>query len=220
MSLPDRTIPMFEVPAEEVTARKRGGGTFQGFHMKNHPHQIAARGGEVDDDTDTRITPDAVFLPLHERHRFTIDVAASAANRRCERYYDREANGLAQSWAGERAWCNPPFSDLLSWTKKAFEEVRHNGCELVVLLFPSNRTEQPFWQDYIEPYRETEFCRTRFLRSRRTFGTRDNPTGLYAGSPPFGIVLVTFSAPMTFDDRPIGPDAVLPGQVPMFRNGR
>ncbi len=186
--------------------------------MTNHPHQIRARGGEVDYDTDTRITPDEIFQPLHKIHRFTIDVAANAENARVPRFFDRAANGLAHSWADEVAWCNPPFSDLYGWTSKAFHEVREGGCLSVVMLVPANRTEQPWWQEFVEPYRENRdgFCRTHFVPRRRTFGTSTNPTGKYAGSPPFGIVLVTYAALVTFDDAPKGPDRVLPGQCALF----
>lgn len=205
-----------DVELEEDEPKARN--AMRGFRMTNHPHQIAARGGEVDDDTDTRITPDEIFAPLHRHHRFTIDVAASAANARVPRFFDRAANGLARSWRDEVAWANPPFSGLQDWVRKAFHEVREGGCLKVVLLLPANRTEQPWWHDYVEPYRDQPdgFCRTKFIPRRRSFGTSGNPTGKYAGSPPFGIVLVTYEAVVSFDDAPKGPDRVLPGQEPLF----
>lgn len=33
---------------------------------------------------------------------------------------DVDANGLDQDWTGERIWCNPPFSDIAPWIRKAW----------------------------------------------------------------------------------------------------
>ena len=47
------------------------------------------------------------------RGPFTVDVAAAPHNTKCERFYTAEQDGLAQSWAGETVWCNPPYSSIL-----------------------------------------------------------------------------------------------------------
>jgi hypothetical protein len=169
----------------------------------------------ADDEVDDRETPPCVFAPLDLEFRFTLDVAAARHNAKCARYYALGASsvqrrqtslwseapvgdpsalaedGLAQEWApAERVWCNPPFSDLPSWVAKA-----HAAPCTVVMLLPANRTEQPWWQSFVEPYRDQPggCVATRFLGGRRTF--------LYAGedivnstnkSPPFGIVIVVW----------------------------
>jgi hypothetical protein len=118
---------------------------------RNHPLQIDSRG--TCDEADDRETVNEVFQPLDQRFGgFTVDVAASANNRKCERYYTWEQDGCAQSWAGELVWCNPPFSDIRRWVEKAWAEyTRTRG---IVMLLPANRTEQPWWQELIEPYRD------------------------------------------------------------------
>lgn len=158
----------------------------------NHPFQLTSR--PACDDVDTRITPGEIFDPLHAHHRFTLDVAASATNARVPRYFDRMADGLVQSWAGERVWCNPPFSALPAWTRKAWNETA-SECPLVVMLLPANRTEQPWWHEYVEPHRDQPSgrVRTQFVRRRRSFASEADPAGQFVGSPPFGLVLVTFS---------------------------
>lgn len=155
---------------------------------KNHPQQVANRG--PDDDADDRRTPNDMFRVLHFEHRFTVDVAASSANAKLLRFYDREADGLGKSWAGETVWCNPPYSDLASWVAKAIHEVSH-GCPKVVMLLPADRTEQPFWQRFIEPLRDSgRGIRTRFLPGRPSFGSAATPEG--KKGCPFGVVVVVF----------------------------
>lgn len=99
-------------------------------------------------------TPADVFGPLNERFRFTIDVAADPHNAKCQRFYTERDNGLAQSWADERVWCNPPYShpNLGRWTDKAWQQA--GAAELIVMLLPADRTGQPWWQKHVEPYRD------------------------------------------------------------------
>lgn len=134
-----------------------------------------------------RGTDPAVFAALNERFQFTIDVAASAANTKCERFYSIEDNGLEQSWAGERVWCNPPYSDIRPWVRKALT----SDADLIVMLLPANRTEQGWWQDLVEPFRDKPGClRVEFLRGRMRFIA---PGAQLIGPnerPPFGCCLL------------------------------
>jgi phage N-6-adenine-methyltransferase len=164
-----------------------------GFSARNHPQQA------VRDAVDDRRTPRSLFDPLNARHHFTVDVAASAANRLCERYYDRNTDGLLRSWKGERVWCNPPFSRLEPWVAKAWQEMR-GGCELVVMLLPANRCEQRFWQEWIEPFRDARRgggdviqLHSRFRAGRPRFAAPDAPKPHKGDRPPFGCVLLTWT---------------------------
>lgn len=161
--------------------------TLLGVRAQNHPQQATVR------DVDDRATTLEDFGPLDRRFGgFTIDVAASAANTKCARFYDEAADGLTQSWAGERVWCNPPYShpNLDRWIRKAWAE--HGAAECIVMLLPANRTEQAWWMELVEPYRDrpgsplrTEFLagRLRFLKPGRTvIGPNERP--------PFGCVLL------------------------------
>jgi len=154
-----------------------------GFKAKNHPQQKAKP--QVDD----RALPPSEFEKLNAKFRFTIDVAASRDNTKMTRFYSIEDCGLKASWAGERVYCNPPYSNISPWVEKAIcDEPR---AELIVMVLPANRTEQKWWLEWIEPRRDRHQSRlkTRFLPGRMRFlkpgqgkiGTNERP--------PFGIVI-------------------------------
>jgi phage N-6-adenine-methyltransferase len=119
------------------------------YVARNHPQQVGERG--ADDAVDDRAAPWELFDPLNERFRFSIDAAASEANARLPRFWTRSDDALSQSWAGERVWCNPPYSHIWPWVAKAWDE---DAAELVVMLLPANRTEQSWWQALVEPHRD------------------------------------------------------------------
>lgn len=187
---------------------------------RNHPAMRRKRGFALD-SVDDRETPSDVFDPLNEEFAFTLDVAAARHNAKCKRYFSRNPtpandvafsrqlsfiqdelpvgdpdaialDGLAQPWLpGERIWCNPPFSDIEPWVIKA------DGCDAtVVMLLPANRTEQPWWQKYVEPYRDEHAVlpddpRTRFLGKRRQFrNAGEKIKNRTSKNPPFGVVIV------------------------------
>jgi hypothetical protein len=183
-----------------------------GIRPKNHPKQVRTRQSELFhesgalDSVDDRRTPRSLFDPLHEEFGFTVDAAASADNALLPAYWTMadDATSSLVSWAGERVWCNPPFSALWDWVRKANDEHRQD-CPLIVMLLPADRTEQPWWQTYIEPCRDGKRpdcpgLTTRFLAKRVKFGLPpDHPDadkGLANGKtggkyryPPFGCVL-------------------------------
>lgn len=162
---------------------------------KNHPHQLASRvdqnaalfeaGSSSTDEVDTRVTDDKLFRELDAEFHFSIDLAASVTNTKCQRFYDREADGLIQDWDEEVGWCNPPYSQIAAWVAKA------STCRgTVVMLLPANRTEQPWWHSYIEPRRDGRGnVETRFLAGRRAFY---DPKLKSAVHMPFGAVIVIF----------------------------
>lgn len=165
--------------------------TILGVKARNHPQQVRRIG--VDDATDDRRTPFSVYGPLNARYRFTLDAAASQANSKCERFFDRSADGLEQSWAHERVWCNPPYSAIEPWVLKAWREMR-SAANLVVMLLPANRTEQGWWQAHVEPHRERErdgvAFFTQFLPGRIRFGRPGWEVPPKGDRPPFGLVLL------------------------------
>jgi phage N-6-adenine-methyltransferase len=162
------------------------------FHARNHRQQVLVRGPSA--AVDDRATTQETFAPLHERFGFTIDAAASAHNAKLPRYFTVEDDGLAQPWAGERVWCNPPYSDIGPWIEKAWEE--HERAELIVLLLPANRTEQTWWQEGVEPYRDRTGSplRVEFLRGRLRFIASGRSHVGPNERPPFGCCLLIWSA--------------------------
>lgn len=163
-----------------------------GFKAANHPQQVARDG--ADDATDDMRTPPEIFTPLDKRHFFTIDAASSHLNALLPRHWTKAENALLQSWDDERVWCNPPYSNLTAWVKKADAEMRKGTCSMVCMLLPSNRTEQKWWQTFIEPYRDREptsgiLLRTTFLSGRPRFIRPGWVKPVKGDRPPFGLVV-------------------------------
>ncbi len=161
------------------------------FVARNHPQQVATRGAL--DEVDDRGTPPELFDPLHAKYRFTLDVAAAAHNAKCRFFYTREDNGLLQSWQNEMVWCNPPYSDLDSWCRKAWAE--HLTAKGIVMLVPANRTEQGWWQDNVEPFRDKDHSplRVSFRRGRDRFVRAGQEVVGANERPPFGCALLVWT---------------------------
>jgi phage N-6-adenine-methyltransferase len=138
--------------------------------------------GSVDD----RQTPPELFDPLHARFR-SRSTCALPHNAKLPRYFTPEQDGLAQDWAGERVWCNPPYSNIEPWVAKA----RQHEADLVVMLVPANRTEQGWWQRHIEPTRDRgELLRVKFLAGRQRFIAHDADGIRPNERPPYGVALL------------------------------
>jgi site-specific DNA-methyltransferase (adenine-specific) len=127
-------------------------------------------------------TPHDTFDELNKEFNFTIDVAASKDNHKCERYYTKEQDGLTQSWGGETVFLNPPYGHQIKyWIKKAYEESQKPNTS-VVLLIPA-RTDTSYWHDYI--FNKAEI---RFIRGRLKFTNQEN----ILNSAPFPSAIVIF----------------------------
>lgn len=164
------------------------------FRAQNHPQQTAIWGAST--SIDERGTTPELFNPLNERFHFTIDVAAVESNAKCERFYTPTEDGLIQSWTNERVWCNPPYSSVAAWIDKAWRE--SDGSELIVMLLPANRTEQGWWQDRVEPFRDRHgsSLRSEFIRDRRPFAMPGMLRAAPNSRPPFGLVLLIWGVPL------------------------
>ncbi len=183
------------------------------------------------DDLDRRYTTRETMdlcMRLARVDGWDLDVAADEESHFSPRYFDVERDGLRHPWTpgvppstmrdgslprggrGQRwsIWCNPPYSAIEPWVRKAWE----TACAMdagfdwrIVMLLPCNRTEQTWWQQGVEPYRDQhrgpsagdEGVRltTHFLPSRVKFGHPGNRDGVGVGSPPFGCVLLVWRRP-------------------------
>lgn len=157
------------------------------------PEEIAAR--------DERYTKWETLLWCLEKTKvtgYTLDVAACEAAHVAERYYTKEMNGLSLPWTGH-VWCNPPFSNIGPWVEKAWFHAAHSATEpaqTVSMLLPATRTEQPWWQDQVEPYRDRpdSILRVHFIPGRVSFTSPEDPLGKNK-SPPFTCCLLVWRRP-------------------------
>lgn len=92
---------------------------------------------------------------------------------------------------------NPPYSNLYDWVSKAWDEIEHTRG--ITMLLPANRTEQRWWQELVEPYRDVYEegqafpLSVRFLPGRMRFDRPNAVIGPKGDRPPFGCCLVIWS---------------------------
>ena len=124
--------------------------------------------------TDQWATPQDFFDQQNALHGpFDVDVCADATNAKCAVYFDKDADGLKQTWAG-KCWMNPPYGrDIGKWMNKA-----HESEATVVCLVPA-RTDTKWWHDYAMKGEIT------FIKGRLKFGSSVN-------SSPFPSAVVVF----------------------------
>jgi len=118
-------------------------------------------------------TPQWLFDELDKEFGFTLDPCCTDDNHKCDFYYTKEYDGLAQDWDGETVFMNPPYGkEIGKWMKKAFEESQKGA--IVVCLVPS-RTDTKWWHNY------AMLGEIRFFNGRLSFddyGTAPFPSAL------------------------------------------
>lgn len=138
--------------------------------------------GLMSSATDQWATPQDFFDQQNALYGpFDVDVCADSTNAKCQRFFDKSADGLQQTWSG-KCWMNPPYGrEIGRWMKKAYESSL-NGA-LVVCLVPA-RTDTNWWHDYAMNGEIT------FIKGRLKFGESKN-------SAPFPSALVVFGVNKT-----------------------
>jgi hypothetical protein len=191
------------------------------FHARNHRQQVDRRGPDarVDDRATTpevfdplharfNFSIDVAATPHNAKlSRYFGPADLSPAAYRCMWNHPDECgaggcadcehrrtaplalDGLAQSWKGERVWCNPPYSQIAPWVEKAWAET---DALVIVMLLPANRTEQGWWQEHVEPYRDrsASVLRCEFLKGRLRFIAAGQSEVGPNERPPFGCCLL------------------------------
>jgi phage N-6-adenine-methyltransferase len=123
-------------------------------------------------------TPPEFFDQVNAQFGFTLDACATPENPRCEHFYTRQQDGLAQRWQG-RVWCNPPYgAGVGRRLEKAWQSVSSGEAEVVVCLVPA-RTDTAWGHDWATR------AEIEFLRGRLRFGGKDS-------SAPFPSALLVF----------------------------
>lgn len=104
-------------------------------------------------------TPDNLFNKIDQDFHFEIDLAADKENSKCDKFFDKEIDGLKQKWDGI-CWLNPPYGDktskMVDWIKKAYNESQLNNNLTVVMLIPA-RTNTKWFHQYCMKASEIKF---------------------------------------------------------------
>ncbi len=105
-------------------------------------------------------TPPEIFRQLNDEFHFTLDAAAEAETALCGTYFTEEDDALKQNWGEHIVFCNPPYSKLRAFAKKAYEESRRGAT--VVMLVPA-RTDTKAFHEYLSK------GEVRFIKGRLKF---------------------------------------------------
>lgn len=91
-------------------------------------------------DRDIRFTPSSFLAPIYEAFGpIDLDPCAhelSPVVARRRLIPEHGADGLTDTWAGRLVYLNPPFSQLLVWLRRAYDQWRAGNVETVVGLVP------------------------------------------------------------------------------------
>ena len=88
-------------------------------------------------------TPIRLFNALDREFNFTLDVCATDDNAKCGNHYNKADDGLSRRWQTDTyAFCNPPYSNILPWVKKAVRELADGNKS--VLLLPNDPSTEWF----------------------------------------------------------------------------
>lgn len=101
---------------------------------------------------------------------FALDIAASAENAVCPRFYTDEDNALRpeRRWRAEGwSWLNPPFASMEPWVTKAALEA--TGGAHIAMLVPA-AVGANWWARWVAP-----FAYVVFLNGRLTFVGKTAP---------------------------------------------
>ena len=137
-------------------------------------------------------TPDQLFQALNLLWGFTLDVCAEPWNAKCDKYYTRENDGLAQPWGPrDSVWCNPPYSKPAPWLEKGWIAASELGSDCTFLVPSSTDTawfqEMAFLGDLY------------FIKGRLAFAPPPEWDGKVE-SAPFSSVIVRYTPELAHRD--------------------
>jgi len=93
-------------------------------------------------------TPRWLFDWLDRRFQFDIDLAAAHNNALCATFWSKEADALEQPWHKFKGagFCNPPYSDIDPWLRKAVKEAT---CGFTSVFLISSPNGENHYGDYV-----------------------------------------------------------------------
>lgn len=126
--------------------------------------------------SDEWATPQEFVDALERRIqlRFVLDPCASKENKKARRYFTEAEDGLKQDWGRDLFFCNPPYSAVGDWVRKA--STGWGFC-----LVPA-RTDTKWFHEAVK-----EAGQVIFLKGRLKFGDQKN-------SAPFPSCVIGFGS--------------------------
>lgn len=139
-------------------------------------------------DRDSRFTPpdfmEHIYAAFGEIEFDPCAHALSPVIARRRIMLSEGGDGLVHDWSGRLAFMNPPFSSLLIWLKRAFDQWQTGNIETVVCLVPV-RSDSAWFHETLSPVADIYLLqgRVRFLDTQG----KAQPT-------PFSLMIVTLGA--------------------------
>jgi transcriptional regulator with XRE-family HTH domain len=140
------------------------------------------------DDRDSRFTPadfmDDIYGAFGEIDIDPCGHILSPVVARRRILLSEGGDGLREDWSGNTAFVNPPYSQLLQWLRRAYEQWHAGNVATVICLIPV-RTDSAWFQETLSADADIFLLRgrVRFLNSR---GQRQHT--------PFSLMLLTLGA--------------------------
>lgn len=110
-------------------------------------------------------TPPDFFKLIDDIFHFTLDPCATAQNKKCQKFYTEQEDGLNKDWQGERVFCNPPYNAIELWTEKCYNEGEKEHTLVALLTKPATETKR--WIKFIMKAKTVWFIspRINFLKN-------------------------------------------------------
>lgn len=122
------------------------------------------------------------------------DLAADAQNTVSTNYFSIERSAFTHQWARNNwMWCNPPYSNIRPWVKKAWEESQQGSY--IAMLVPASLSTV-WWSEWVH-------------RKAHVIGIRPRLTFVGAADPyPKDLALLLYKPWEGAAAFPLGPDYV------------
>lgn len=142
---------------------------------------MALQKAMVSSKTNEWATPQYFFNKLNEEFNFTLDPCSTKENKKCNKNYTMEDDGLNKNWGGYKVFMNPPYGGHTGdWIKKAYESSLIKDTLVVCLIVSA--TDRSYWHEWIFPYANE----VRFIRGRLKFGDSKH-------TAPFASAIIVFN---------------------------
>ena len=115
-------------------------------------------------------------------------------NKKCNKFYTIEDDGLKKDWTDETVFVNPPYSNCYGWAKKCFNEVKEDKAKKIVFLVPARVDTKWFHEFCFDSTYVSEIC---FFKGRLKFGNQKS----CAPFPSMYVVFEKNSGPIKFITR-------------------